>query len=56
MTIDTSYKNYIEQLKSEILKARVKAVLSVNKELILMYWRIGKKILEMQKKRVGVLK
>ncbi len=51
MTIDTSYKNYIEQLKSEILKARVKAVLSVNKELILMYWRIGKKILEMQKEK-----
>jgi predicted nuclease of restriction endonuclease-like (RecB) superfamily len=51
MTIDTSYKNYIEQLKSEILKARVKAVLSVNKELILMYWRIGKKILETQKEK-----
>lgn len=51
MTLNISYKSYIEELKSEIVQARYKAILSVNKELILMYWRIGKKILEMQKEK-----
>ena len=48
MNLDTSYKSYIETLKKEIAQARVKAHLAVNKELILLYWKIGKHILEMQ--------
>lgn len=54
MTLAKSYKNYIEALKSEIVNARIKASLSVNKELVLLYWKIGKNILEMQEKgRMG---
>ncbi len=48
--LDQSYKNYIETLKKEIATARVKASLSVNKELIILYWKIGTHILEMQQK------
>ena len=48
--INEAYQSYIKDLKSEIVRARVKAALSVNKELVLLYWKIGKKILEMQKK------
>ena len=48
--LDKSYQTYINDLKSEITRARIKAVLSVNRELVMLYWRIGKKILEMQKK------
>ncbi len=49
MTIDTSYKIYIETLKKEIVNARIRANLAVNRELILLYWKIGQHILEMQK-------
>ena len=50
MEIASTYKSYVEDLKSEIAHSRVKAALAVNKELILLYWRIGQKILEMQEK------
>lgn len=48
--MDLSYKTYIETLKKEISQARIKANLSVNKELVLLYWKIGNQILEMQQK------
>ena len=44
-----TYLNLINNLKSEIKTARVKAHLAVNQELILLYFRIGKKILEKQR-------
>ena len=50
ITHTQSYQSYIQDLKREISRARVKAALSVNRELVLLYWKIGKKILEMQKK------
>ena len=50
MGIAKPYQSHIQDLKREISRSRVKAALSVNKELILLYWKIGKKILEMQEK------
>ena len=50
MELDASYKNYISSMKEDVRKAQIKATVSVNKELILLYWRIGKQILEMQEK------
>ncbi len=50
MIIDTSYKTCIETLKKEIVNARIKANLAVNKELILLYWKIGRHIVDMQEK------
>lgn len=45
--IDTSnYKNIFENIKQEILKSQYQAMQAVNKELIFMYWHIGKIILE----------
>ena len=49
MTLDQSYTNLLQDLKKEIQSARIRAHLAVNKELILLYWRIGRKILEQQK-------
>jgi predicted nuclease of restriction endonuclease-like (RecB) superfamily len=46
---ESSYIHLIENLKQEISKARIKAHLAVNKELITLYWKIGKQILEQQK-------
>jgi predicted nuclease of restriction endonuclease-like (RecB) superfamily len=42
------YQNLIEQLKQDIRQTQVKAALSVNRELILLYWRIGRQILDKQ--------
>jgi predicted nuclease of restriction endonuclease-like (RecB) superfamily len=43
-----SYPKLLEQLKERIRSAQVKAALSVNRELVLLYWRIGRDILERQ--------
>ena len=43
------YINFLNDIKKDIQTSRVKAALSVNKELILLYWRIGKGILSRQK-------
>jgi predicted nuclease of restriction endonuclease-like (RecB) superfamily len=51
MTTDLKAESYIsllQTLKQEITQARIKAHLSVNKEMIILYWNIGKKILERQ--------
>jgi len=47
----SSYVNVFNDLKTKIRQAQQKAVLSVNRELILLYWEIGKTILEQQKKQ-----
>ena len=40
------YKQIFESVKNEILKSQYKAMQVVNKEMIFMYWHIGKIILE----------
>lgn len=42
------YFDVLNALKTEIKRARIRAHLAVNKELILLYWRIGKEILDRQ--------
>ncbi len=43
---DNEYLIIVEQIKGEIAKAQYKATLSVNRELILLYYNIGKVINE----------
>jgi predicted nuclease of restriction endonuclease-like (RecB) superfamily len=43
-----NYLSILEGLKQKIRQARVKAILSVNAQLIQVYWEIGKVILEQQ--------
>lgn len=45
-----SYITLIQTLKQEITQARIRAHLVVNKEMITLYWNIGKRILEKQTK------
>lgn len=40
------YREIFETVKNQILKSQYKAMQAVNKELIFMYWHIGKIILE----------
>jgi predicted nuclease of restriction endonuclease-like (RecB) superfamily len=46
-----SYVNILDDLKTKIRQAQQKASLSVNKELILLYWEIGKTVIDQQKKQ-----
>jgi hypothetical protein len=40
-----SYQELLSVLKSQIRTAQVRAALAVNRELVLLYWGIGKQIL-----------
>jgi len=46
--LPSGYAELLEGLKKRIREARVKANLSVNRELVLLYWEIGKVILQRQ--------
>lgn len=44
----SKYQDLIIEIKTQILSSQQKAALSVNKELIVLYWNIGKMIFENQ--------
>ena len=44
-----SYQDLLARLKSQIQTAQVRSAVSVNSELVLLYWGIGKEILSRQK-------
>lgn len=44
----TNYSEIVVRLKQEVEAARLNAALSVNKLMLVLYWRIGKIILEQQ--------
>jgi predicted nuclease of restriction endonuclease-like (RecB) superfamily len=43
------YDAFLQELKERIRSAQVRAALSVNRELVLLYWGIGRDILDRQK-------
>lgn len=47
--IPAEYASFLGGLKERIRTARVRAALSVNRELVLLYWEIGRDILTRQK-------
>ena len=47
-----SYMEFLNVLKKDIQSAWIRAHLAVNKELILLYWRIGNEIIK-RKKELG---
>jgi predicted nuclease of restriction endonuclease-like (RecB) superfamily len=44
----SNYAAWLESLKTQIRTARIKASLAVNKELVLLYWRLGREIIDRQ--------
>ena len=44
--LSAGYGALLEDIKTRIRAAQVKALLSANRELIVLYWEIGKRILE----------
>lgn len=47
--LPTNYSELLDDIKSRIRTAQVKAALAVNRELTLLYWEIGQTILSRQK-------
>ena len=50
MIKNKEYIKFLNNLKNRIRKAQYQAYRTVNKELIKLYWNIGKSIVEKQKK------
>ncbi len=48
MTQPSSYKSLVAQLKAEIRSARTSASLSANVHLLVLYWKMGRAILQNQ--------
>jgi predicted nuclease of restriction endonuclease-like (RecB) superfamily len=44
----TEYVEWFTAIKGQVQQARLRAVISVNRELVLLYWRIGQSILKEQ--------
>src|SRR5436309_1711990 len=49
--IPEGYDEFLRGLKERIREAQVRAALAVNRELVLLYWRIGRDILRQQAAR-----
>jgi len=45
----TGYDDFLVDLKARVRAAQTKAALSVNRELVLLYWQIGRDLLARQK-------
>jgi len=48
LPIPDDYPQLLEQMKGRIRTAQVKAALAVNRELVMLYWHLGRDILERQ--------
>jgi len=46
LELPAGYAVILADLKDQIRKARIRAGLAVNRELVLLYWRIGRQILK----------
>lgn len=49
--VPKGYESFLKELKNRIQHAQLRAALSVNRELVLLYWSIGKDILTRQKEQ-----
>ena len=52
---NTDYKDFISKIKSQIQSLQIKAIISVNQELLHLYWFIGSQIVEKQKLPIGAM-
>ena len=49
VSLPSGYVEFLAELKISIRSAQIKAAVSVNRELVLLYWDIGRQIVERQK-------
>ncbi len=48
--LPSDYQSFLGSIKEQVQQAQLKALVAVNRELILLYWHIGRNILERQQK------
>jgi predicted nuclease of restriction endonuclease-like (RecB) superfamily len=48
--LPADYQAFLQSIKTRVQQAQLKAVVAVNTELIVLYWQIGKQILDRQEK------
>ena len=51
LMVPAGYDSFLKNLKERVLAVQLRAALSVNRELILLYWSIGRDILARQKEQ-----
>lgn len=49
-TLNPEFQTFVSEIKSRIRRAQYESLKAVNKELINLYWNIGKDITEKQEK------
>lgn len=49
LAITADYRQFVEELKARVANARLSAARKVNHEITLLYWDIGRGIVEKQK-------
>ena len=49
LVLPEGYEPFLKNLKERIRTAQVRAALAVNRELVLLYWSIGRDILARQR-------
>jgi hypothetical protein len=45
-----TYEAWVQRLKERIAGAQTRAALAVNRELVLLYWQLGREILDRQRR------
>ncbi|HEX8328363.1 MAG TPA: PDDEXK nuclease domain-containing protein [Hymenobacter sp.] len=51
LTLPSDYPQFLSELKTHIRETQVRAALAVNSELVLLYWRVGRSILQQEQQR-----
>ena len=46
--LDDRYRLFVAELKERVLAARISSARAVNRELVLLYWDLGRAIVEKQ--------
>ena len=52
LTFDTRYKEWIEELRKRYKGSQIQAASSVNREMLLFYWSLGRDIVQMDAENV----
>jgi len=50
LSVDKQYKKWVVELKDKIRTTQIKAAMTVNRELLNLYWELGREICEKQEK------
>ena len=51
--IDKHYVSVVESIKEQIRSAKHKAILNANKEMLILYWNIGRIIIRFKNKKTA---